>query len=159
MKKLILIGVIALLTISVNAQNFFKSVPTFPTVQEKANMISKGITPLDRIVQWRFDATLAITELTWIKATKKFNAQEFSAIGPAVGLQWYRPTSDVDPTPFNIYGVSAAVLLGKNIYNPDLAALKVAVIANLYQYFKAGVTYTPSQVDKFGIVIGGGITF
>jgi len=159
MKKILLIGVIVLLSMAVNAQNFFKSVSPFPTVDEKISMVSRGIMPLERKVAWRFDAAVAFTEFVWNKEAKQFSSQMFSAIGPAIGVQWYRPTSETDPTPFNIYGVSAAVLLGKDIYQPDLAALKVALVANIYQYFKFGPTFTPNAIDKWGVFIGGGVTF
>jgi len=159
MKKLFLIGIIALLAMTANAQNLFKSVKPFPTTQEKQYMVSKGIMPIERKMNWRFDAAVAFTEFTWSSSLKKFTPQMFSAVGPAIGMQWYRATSDVDPTPFNIYGVSAAVLLGKNVYEPDLAAIKIAIVANIYQYFKFGPTFTPNAIDKWGMFFGGGVTF
>jgi len=144
---------------TVDAQNFFKSVESFPTINERYSMISRGITPLVRKMNWRFDAAISITEFTWSSSLKKFTPQMFSAVGPAIGVQWYRPTSFDDPTPFNVGGISAAVLLGKNVYEPDLAAVKIAVVANIYQYFKFGPTYTPQAIDKWGMFFGGGVTF
>jgi hypothetical protein len=152
MKKLFLIGFLVAMTLAVSAQNIFQPVPDNLFSTEKA--IKAGA--VDHMWLWRFDATVALAEFTYVKEIKQFTFQEFSAVGPAIGFQHYVVS---DTGPFNNYGVSAAVLLGKSIYNPDMAALKVALIGNFFQYFKGGVSYTPNATDHWAVLLGGGITF
>jgi hypothetical protein len=162
MKKLGIFLVFILLASGLQAQGVLRPVPRFPDSSEKRDMTEKGIIPATSKKVWRFDASIAIVELSYDKDTKKVLANSFSAVGPAFGLQNYVPTSATDPTPFNNWGVSGAFLLGKSIYEPDLAAAKVAIVVNIMQYFKFGTTYTfntPTNVSHFGVFFGGGITF
>jgi hypothetical protein len=162
MKKLIVLLFFASLTFAVSAQGLFKPVTLFPTQVENNRKLSVGEVPLTQKWVWRFDASIAIVELNYNKDSKQFVSNTFSAIGPAIGYQHFVPTSSTDPAPFNNYGFSAAVLLGKNIYDPNLASIKVAVVANIMQYFKFGLTYTPNPsqyISPFGGFFGGGITF
>lgn len=162
MKKLIVSLLFVIIPIIVFPQGLFRKVESFPTVKEKGDMISKGIIPASSKLVWRFDASIAIVELNYDKEAKKFLSNTFSAVGPAIGVQNYVPTSVTDPTPFNNWGLSAAFLLGQSIYEPDLAATKVALVANIMQYFKFGGTYTfntPDNISHFGVFFGGGITF
>lgn len=162
MKKLITFFLFASLTLAVSAQGLFKPVSLFPTQAENRYRVSIGDIPVTQKWVWRFDATITIVELNYNKDSKQFISTAFSAVGPAIGYQHFVPTSAVDPTPFNNFGVSAAFLLGENIYNPELAKIKLALVANVMQYFKFGLTYTPKPVfylSPLGFFFGGGITF
>ena len=148
-----------LIGVSLNAQDIFKPMPkSLFAEQAKA----KGVEGAYSAWAWRFDASVAIAELNYNKETKQLVSNALSAVGPAIGIQHYVPTSATDPTPFNNYGVSAALLFGTNIYEPDLAKFKVAVVANIMQYLKFGVTITPKPGENYspiGLFFGGGVTF
>jgi hypothetical protein len=104
--------------------------------------------------QWRFDATVSLSEVMYNKVTKALETSFVGGIGPAIGYQHFVPTSSIDPTPFNNYGISAALLMGERA--------KIALQANIMQYFKFGITYTLNPLpDMFviGLFFGGGITF
>lgn len=170
MKKLITLILFATISVAVFSQGLFKPVTSFSTKAENKYIESPypslyykiGEIPITQKWIWRFDATIAIVELNYNKDTKQFVSTAFSAVGPAIGYQHFVPTSADDPTPFNNYGVSAAFLLGENIYNPELAKIKLALVANIMQYFKFGVTYTPKPVvslSPVGFFFGGGVTF
>lgn len=162
MKRLILSLIFVAIVAMGFSQGLLHKVDPFPTIKEKGDMLSKGIIPATSKTVWRFDASIVIVELNYDKTAKKFLANSFSAVGPAIGIQNYVPTSVTDPTPFNNWGISGAFLLGPSIYNPDLAAAKVAIVANIMQYFKFGTTYTfnmPDNISHFGVFFGGGITF
>ena len=158
MKKLLLIFTILMIAVAVQAQSLFKPVP-----KDLFTTLDKGLKAGEPFVThawlWRFDATVNLEELTWDKATKQFTSSTFSAIGPGIGFKHFIPTSAIDPTPYENYGFSAAVLFGTNIYAPDLSKIKVALEADLFQYLKFGVTYTANTTNWFGIFIGSGITF
>lgn len=157
MKKLIILFVFVLLTLGATAQGLFKPVPKDLFTQPKYAL--KATTGGTHVWLWRFDATINLTELTWDKATKQFVSNSFSAVGPGIGYKHFVPVSSTDPTPFENYGFSAALLLGTNIYTPDFSKIKIALEADLFQYLKAGVTFTGNTKDWFGIFFGSGITF
>lgn len=162
MKKLI-ISLLFIVTTTIGfSQGLFHPVPNFPDAQQKRDLMAKGIVPIDHEWVWRFDASIAFTELNYNKSTKELVSTAFSAVGPAVGYQHFVARSNTDPTPFNNYGFSAAVLLGTSIYEPDLAQVKFAIQANIMQYLKFGVTINPKPAENmsvFGMFFGGGITF
>lgn len=162
MKKLIVILILSCFTFTGFSQGLFKPVTLFSTQVENDRKVRLGEIPVTQKWVWRFDASIAIVELNYNKDTKQFISTAFSAVGPAIGYQHFVPTSAVDPTPFNNYGISAAFLLGENIYNPELAKIKLALVANVMQYFRFGVTYTPKPLfylSPVGFFFGGGITF
>lgn len=170
MKKIIVILFLACVTLTGFSQGLFKPVALFSTKVESKYIETPcpsfyykvGEAPVTQKWVWRFDATIALVELNYNKDTKQFISTAFSAVGPAIGYQHFVPTSATDPTPFNNYGASFAFLLGENIYNPDLAKIKLALVANVMQYFKFGLTYTPKPVvnlNPLGFFFGGGVTF
>jgi hypothetical protein len=73
--------------------------------------------------QWRLDATVSLSEVMYNKTTKILETSFVGGIGPAIGYQHYTPTSSTDPTPFNNYGFSAALLVGERA--------KIALQANM----------------------------
>lgn len=160
--KIIMIAVILSGISVVSSAQLFKPTAPFPSATERTAMVIKGIMPEMQKWEWKLDASIDVVEFNYDKDLKQLVSKEFSAIGPAIGYQHFVPTSDTDPTAFNNYGFSAAFLLGQSIYNPDLAAAKIALQANLMQYFKFGVTYTirtPTTISHLGVFFGGGITF
>jgi hypothetical protein len=157
MKRLIISLLFITLTVIGFSQSLFKPVPAnLFTAHDKALNLKAGTTTHE--ILWRFDATVVATEFTFA-ADHQVTSKTLSAIGPGFGAKWYVPKSDVDPTPYNVFGVSAAILLGTDIYQPDLAAVKIAVLANAFQFFTAGVAYTPNATNKFSLLLGGQITF
>jgi hypothetical protein len=156
MRRLIVLILFLCISPVIFSQGIFRPVSKNLFISDRADISVDDNTRIDHRWLWRFDATVAFTELIWIKSENQFMSQTFSSVGPAVGYQHYIST---ETGPFNNYGVSAAVLLGQSIYNPDMAALKVALVANIFQYFKFGGTFTPNATDHWGIVLGGGITF
>jgi hypothetical protein len=162
MKKLIIIFLLVSLTFVVSAQGLFKPVSLFPTKEENNYRVSLGDLPITHKFAVRFDASIVIAEINYNKITKAFVPTSFSAIGPAIGIQSYVPTSATDPTPLNNYGASFGLALGKTIYDPQFAEMKAVLAVNIWQYFKFGGTYTfnpPTDIAKLGFFIGGGITF
>lgn len=156
MKKLIMLLFLVAITVTGFSQGVFRPIPAnLFNVQDKAFNLKAGTTT--HVVLWRFDATVVATE--FIFEGNQVTSKTLSAVGPGFGAKWYVPKSDVDPTPYNVFGISGAVLLGTDIYQPDLAAIKIAVLANAFQFFTAGVAYTPSATSKFSLLLGGQITF
>jgi hypothetical protein len=152
MKKLLMIFALAIITIAVNAQGLFKPVQPFAVKVNNFMMVTEPV----KLFKWqmRFDATVSFAEVNYNKAKKVWQTNQVFGIGPAFGIQHYVPKSDTDPTPFNNYGFSGAVLLGEK--------LKFAIQADLMQYFKLGVTITPNpqtDIHSIGFFFGGGITF
>lgn len=162
MKKLVILLFLISISLTGISQGLFRPVSLFPTKTENDHRVSLGDNAITQKWEWRFDASLSIVELNYNKATKQLASTAFSAVGPAIGYQHFVPTSATDPTPFNNYGFSFAVMLGESIYTPDVARLKLALVANVLQYLKFGVTYTPkpaADIFPVGFFFGGGITF
>jgi len=154
MKKLIIIFFLASLTITVFSQGIFKPVP-----KDLFKVSDKSLlTGVNAVKLWRFDATVVTNEFIF-EGGNQVTSKTLSAVGPGFGLQWYVPRSATDPTPYNIVGISAAVLLGADIYQPDLASVKIALLANAFQFFTAGAAYTPNASHKFSLLLGGQIKF
>jgi hypothetical protein len=157
MKRIILISLLALFTMAGFSQSVFKPVPSnlFRATDKSLNLKAGTTT---HVTLWRFDATVVATEFVFA-GKNNVEAKTLSAVGPGFGLQWYQPKSDIDPTPYNVFGVSGAILLGTDIYQPDLASLKIAILANAFQFFTAGVAYTPNAPYKFSLLLGGQVKF
>jgi hypothetical protein len=156
MKKLFLFIALFGLGISLSAQSLFKPVPTDLFAQAKHTLQAA---PVNSVWLWRFDATVSINEAIWDFANKQIISNTFSAVGPGIGIKHFIPKSATDPTPFENYGFSAAVLLGTNIYQPDFTKIKVALEADLFQYIKGGLTFTAGTKNWLGAFIGTGISF
>jgi hypothetical protein len=111
---------------------------------------------------WRFDATVIGDEQIYHKDTKQFTSLVLSAVGPAIGYKHFVPTSLTDPTPYCNFGVSAALLLGTDIYNASLSSMKIGLFLNAFQFVKIGGAYTlnvPTNVSHLSIVVGGSVNF
>jgi hypothetical protein len=154
MRKLLVITFLLALAFHVSGQSIFKPVP-----QMFQNTADKTILSPDHKLLWRIDATIVLYEIGKNPETGFMEGRTFSGVGPAIGIQNYIPTSAIDPTPYNNWGASLGVLVGPDLYNPDVAKMKVALIGNLFQYFRFGVDYTFNAKYKIGYIIGGGITF
>jgi hypothetical protein len=155
MKKSLMFSLLTLFSIGLMGQGLFKPVAPFPTIKPKyvggAAMVEN---PKTLKMEFRLDATISLAEVVWHKDTKYFETISTLGAGPAIGMQWYRPKSELDPTPVNVFGVSAGALLGNQF--------KAIVQLNVWQYFRFGMTFTPnSQVNigKLGLFFGSGITF
>jgi hypothetical protein len=160
MKKLIILLLLVGITLTGFSQGLFKPV-TMTSGKVNNNNLS-AIVPVTQKWAWRIDASVALVEINYNKDTKQFVSNSFSAVGPAIGYQHYVVKAGEYPSPFNNYGFSAAALLGKSIYDPNLAEFKVALVVNIMEYFKLGVTYTPNPatyISPVGFFFGGGITF
>lgn len=146
-----------IIPLAINAQ-IFRPVTAFPD----PNLLRAGETAVTHKWEWRIGATMAIAEVNQNKVTKEWSQTSFSAVGPAFGYHDYIPTSETDPTPKVRYGASLGVAIGKTIYDPQLAEAKFILAINLWEYLKAGFTYTlnpPTDIAKGGFFIGGGVTF
>jgi hypothetical protein len=164
MKKVILLLTLVILAGAIQAQSIWKPVPK-DLFTKDATIYNEGgevLLSLENASEWlwRFDGTVLIDELVWHKDTRQFVSVPLSAVGPAIGYKHYSALPD--GTPYNDFGVSAAVLLGTNIYDPSLASAKLVVMVTVFQYIKFGGVYTlnvPADVGHFGIAIGAGINF
>lgn len=157
MKKLIVLLFLVAITITSFSQGVFRPVSAnLFNMQDKALNLKAGTTT--HVVLWRFNATIVATEFIF-ESSHQVTSKTLSAVGPGFGAKWYVPKSDVDPTPYNVFGISGAILLGTDIYQPDLASMKIAVLANAFQFFTAGVAYTPNATSKLSLLLGGQITF
>jgi hypothetical protein len=157
MKKLIIILLLIAFPVIGFSQSLFKPVPTdLFKVKDKSLNLKVGTTTHTTL--WRFDATVIATEFIFA-GKNNVESKTLSAVGPGFGIQWYVPKSDGDPTPYNVFGVSGAILLGTDIYQPDLASIKIAVLANAFQFFTFGGAYTPNAPYKFSLLLGGQIKF
>ena len=165
MKKLSLIIIIALIGLSGFSQGLFHKVnSSIFTIQDKnytgqKYLLSNGTSILSNKIVWRIDATIAIDENVYHKDTKEWVSNPFGAIGPAIGIENYVPTSTTDPTPYNNWGVSAGIAAGVNILKPDFSSVKIVLQGNLLQFIKGGFTFTLNNKNWFGYFIGTGITF
>jgi hypothetical protein len=151
MKKLIFL-LLLLLPVIGFSQGLFKPVPS--NMFWARSFATPQVTAVQGQWYWRFDATVSLSEVMYNKVTKSLETSFVGGIGPAIGYQHFIPKSSTDPTPFNNYGISAALLMGERA--------KIALQANIMQYFKFGITYTPNPLpDMFqvGLFFGGGITF
>jgi hypothetical protein len=157
MKKLIVSLLLISLSVITFSQGVFRPVPAdLFKANDKALNLKAGTTT--HVILWRFDATVVAQEVIFGPG-KEVTSKTLSAVGPGFGAQWYVPKSDTDPTPYNIFGISGAILLGTNIYQPELESIKIAVLANAFQFFTAGVAYTPNAANKFSLLLGGQIKF
>jgi hypothetical protein len=150
MKKLIFL-LLLLIPLAGFSQGLFKPIAPFPFSTENIKLT----TPVIKYKwQWRIDGTIQLSEVVYNKVLKELQTNPVFGIGPAIGIDHFVPKSDLDPTAFNNYGFSAAVLLGDK--------MKFALQANIMQYFKFGITITPNpakDISRFGLFLGGGITF
>lgn len=162
MKKLIVFFLFVTITVTMFSQGLFKPVALFPTRVENNYKVSIGDLPITHKVVVRLDATIVVIEVTQNKVTKLWSPTPLSAIGPAIGIFNYIPTSTTDPTPKVNWGASIGLALGQTIYDPQLAEAKAVLAINIWQYFKFGGIYTfnsPTDIRHLGYFIGGGITF
>ena len=162
MKKIIVLLLFVSIVFTVNSQGLFKPVSLFPSSAENAKLLKAGEAPITNKWAWRFDATQVFAEVNRNTLTKESFTTAFSAIGPAIGYQHFVPTSALDPTPLNNYGVSLGIAVGESIFNPELTKLKLTLAGNLWEYFKFGLTYTPKplqDIHPIGYFFGGGVTF
>jgi len=168
MKKLIFVCAMLAFTLAATAQESlksfhpFRSIEPFPYINPERNMVYLSAIERPFKWAWRFDATMAIAEVTRNLITKEWVTTGFSAVGPAIGVQKLIPRSITDPTPVNVFGASLGLALGKNILEPNVAELKTILALNIWEYLKLGGTFTanpPPDVGKLGFFVGGGITF
>jgi hypothetical protein len=166
MKKLFVILLLATVTFAANAQGLFHKVtPAIFTVNQKAlplgktMLLANGTSILSGVTKWRIDATFAFSENIYHKDIKQWVSNPFGAIGPAISLQHYVPTSITDPTPYNNWGIGAGVAAGVNILQPSFSSVKFIVEGNILQFIKGGFTATLNTKNWFGYFVGTGITF
>jgi len=170
MKKILIL--VAMLTITLTSysqeslRSFhpFRTVEPFPVIDQGQgrSMVYSDVTEKPFKWAWRFDATMAVQEVTRNTITKEWTTTTFSAIGPAIGVQKLIPRSKTDPTPVNVFGASLGLALGRNILEPNVAELKGILALSIWEYLKLGGTYTanpPPDIGKLGFFVGGGITF
>lgn len=154
MKRVLFLLVLTLFSVGLMGQGLFRPVPLFPMVKERGGTVYRVVNPKAIQMQFRLDATLSLAEAVWHKDTKTFETIFRVGTGPAYGIQFYRPKSEIDPTPVNVFGASVGALLGDQF--------KAVLQLNVWQYFKFGGTFTPNpalNVGKIGFFFGGGITF
>ena len=157
-RLLIVISLFALLALNSAAQGLFRPVDKsiFTLTADKG--LKATATPSVWI--WRIDATICPqTAFNWDATLKQFVPTSLSSIGPGIGFKHYVPTSATDATPFENFGFSGAVMLGANIYHPDLSKIELAQEVDVLQYIKFGVTETLNTKNWFGFFLGSGITF
>ena len=166
MKKLSLIIIIVLIGLSGFSQGLLNKVTSdIFTIKDKSLLTNKvlalpnGTFVLPGVFKWRIDATLAFTENIYHKDTKEWLSTPFSAVGPAISLQHFVPTSVTDLTPYNNWGVGLGLAAGVNILQPDFSYVKVILEGNILQYLRGGFTATFNTKNWFGYFIGTGITF
>lgn len=154
MKRLIvLIALIAFFAVSGASQSLFKPVPK--------DLLAKEVNGVKTLTNasawlWRFSAAVTATELTWDKSSKKFVSAPLSSVGPAIG---YRHYVEANGVPYNDFGVNAALLLGTDINNVELASMKLAILLNAFQFVNVGACYTFNNTNHFGILLGASVNF
>lgn len=162
MKKLIVISILAIFSIASYSQvSLWKPVP-----KDLFKILNQNIKTGESVIThdwiWRLDATIIGNEQVYRKDLKQFTSVVLSGVGPSIGYKHFVPTSASDPTPYCNFGVSAGVLLGTDIYTWNLSSVKLALMANAFQFVKIGGAYTvnvPTNTSHFSIILGGSINF
>jgi hypothetical protein len=154
MKKILTIIFLAAFTLSVSAQSIFKPVPGTLFKQDASSL--KSLTNASTWL-WRFSAMVTATELQYDKATKQFVSAPLSSVGPAIGYRHF--TALPDGTPFNDWGINAAILLGTDLEHIDPARIKAALLINAFSFVNVGACYTFGGTNHFGILLGASISF
>ena len=163
MKRIVLLMALIAITLTGIAQkaSVWRPVPkNLFTIDNGAVKLTSTNAPVTGVWLWRFDASVVLDELVYNTELKQYVSMPFSAIGPAIGYRHY--VALPDGSPYSDFGVTGAVLLGTNIYNPSLAALKIAIMAEVFQYLKLGLAYTPNtpaNIKHLSFVFGGAVTF
>ena len=140
MKKILILFSFLLLSIGTFGQKFFAPIPKdyFATGGEKA---------LKGSHDWIIRPQLGVVGVIWYwnKDLDGFESQPFDWIGLGAGYEYYRPTSESDPTPYSLVGVNALVIFGPQI--TGAITIKALGILN------AGVSYNFAMA-KFGLLTG-----
>ena len=164
MKRIIFIMALIAITLTGLAQNvsIWKPVPKNLFTIDKYGAVKLTATnaPATGVWLWRWDANVVLDELVYHSDIKQYVSTPLSAIGPAIGFKHYVPLSD--GTAYNDFSITGAVLLGTDVYKPDLAAIKIAVMAEVFEHIKLGLAYTPNtpaNIKHLSFVFGGSIGF
>lgn len=112
MKKLILLLLVIVSTVTISAQGFFKPIPKdLFTAEPTADRTFKGTS----IWLVRPAVTVTAIQWNWDKEAKQFNPTAFNSTGLGIGYQHFVPVSATDPTPYSNYGANILLLLGGDI--------------------------------------------
>jgi len=155
MKKLIVLLVFVGMSIGVFGQSIWKPVPKNLLFENKDRDITLNSTSSTWL--WRFSAVIAAQELVYDKTLKEFTSHPLSSIGPAIGYRHF--VSLPDGTPYNDFGINAALLIGGDINQIELTKMKLALLVNAFKFINVGTTYTLNSTNKFGILLGGSVNF
>lgn len=149
-----LISVLAIMSIAVSAQSIWKPVPDnlFKTVD--GNM---RLSALPETWLWRFSALVVAEELSYNSESKLWESKPLSSIGPAAGYRHYSALPD--GTPYNDFGINAALLLGTDINHIDQASMKAAIVINAFKFINVGGAYTFNNTNHWGILLGASVNF
>jgi hypothetical protein len=152
MKKLLIILTLFLITIAAQAQSIWK--PVQPCIFSPTALKASGT---NSIWLWRLSAVVVADELTYNKVTKSFDSTPLSSLGPAIGYRHFTKLSD--GSPYNDFGINAAVLLGTDINHISTASMKAAIIVNAFKFINIGGAYTFNVTNHFSILLGASINF
>lgn len=146
MKRLVLIGILFLMTIVVLGQSkwdgFFRPVTTgnTPAFREATRrVLDEGYKAMGQTSVWLFRPTVGLSaiQFTWSKEAKAFQSVSFSSVGMGIGYQHY---TDVNNSPYNNFGFNALVLLNQST-SEDPASISLAGTVSALEFVNLGAGY------------------
>lgn len=152
MKKLTILFTFLLIGIVCQAQSIWK-----PVSSDIFKSTPTKMAGVNSVWLWRLSALVVADELTYNKVTKQFDSQPLSSVGPAIGYRHFTPLTD--GTPYNDFGVNAAILLGTDINHITTASMKAAVVINAFKFVNIGGAYTFNATSHWSILLGASINF
>jgi hypothetical protein len=146
MKKVVLIGIFAILAISANAQGLFKPVPSNLFAQNL-----KGLNATQTTSMWIPRISAGIIADQWIVVDKKIQHSAFSKVG--LGLS-YAHFIQSEGLPYNDYSFNGFLFFPTDGTTKPTLALTVSAL----KYIQVGIDYD-FGVQKVGLLTGITYTF
>lgn len=136
MKRLLIILTLAILTLTVSAQGFFKPVSNdiFPTGVDRAAVSTWLVRPYFNITAMKID----FGETTTI--------EPFSSLGTGVTYGLFK---EVNGEPYQVFAANLAVLFGTEITETTPLELSIAATVTGWQYISAGIGYDFTNKNVF----------
>ena len=142
MKKLILIFTAFFAVIIANGQGFngfFKPVEAQPYFQAKEITADRN---LNGVFLVRMSAGVVATQTTYDFENKLWSQTAFSSVGFGLSFSHYKQIADA---PYNDWSINGFLFANEKV--------SFALTASAWQYFQAGVLYTPG-VKAIGFLTG-----
>lgn len=136
MKRLLIIFVLAVLTLTVSAQSFFKPVSKdiFPSGGDRSAVSTWLVRPYFNVTALKIE----FGETTTI--------EPFSSLGTGVTYGLFK---EVNGEPYQVFAANLAVLFGTEIGETTPLELSIAATVTGWQYISAGIGYDFTNKNVF----------